>query len=350
MKKILVLGGGRIGRIVFHILKEKKYEVKILDKMPLVEYNKDFTAIDIFDEQKVDNFIRFFTPDAIVNCLPFYASKKPAEYAVKHRTHYFDVTEDVETGRFIRELARSTDKALVPHCGLAPGIVSIIGANLIKDFDSINDVRVKCGVLPIYSTNSLRYAITWSVDGLVNQYCNKCLVVDNYHIKEVEALGDTENFIFDGIEYESFNTSGGIGTLAESFAEKVCQMSYQTIRYPGHRNLVYFLMNELGGANHREFLVNLFQSALPVTRDDVTIINITVNGSMNGQVIEKSYTKKFYSQQISSIQATSLEATTAGSLCAVISEVLTNPEKYKGFIKQENFDLNVIRKHTTVNF
>lgn len=350
MKKILILGCGKIGKIAFHVLKEKNYDVRILDKASVPEYNHSLVNLDLFDEASVDNFIKSFKPDAIVNCLPFYASQKPAEYAFKHNCHYFDVTEDVETGKSIKTLAQSSDKAFVPHCGLAPGIMSIISASMIKDFDSVLSVRAKCGVLPVYSNNSLKYGVTWSIDGLVNQYCNKCLVVEDHTIKEVDALDNLEKFLLDGVEYESFNTSGGIGTFVETFASTIPHISYQTIRYPGHRNLIHFLLRELGGINHRELLTTLLQNTLPVIKEDVTIINITVQGFIDGCPLEKSYSKKFYAQQMANVSVTSIEATTVGSLCSVISEVLSCPQKYKGFIKQEAFDLKDIQRHTTVNF
>lgn len=350
MRKILILGGGKIGKIAFHVLREKNYDIKILDKTCVPEYKDSLVTLDLFDESSVDNFIKSFKPDAIVNCLPFYASQKPAEYALKHKAHYFDVTEDIETGRSIKKLAQGSDKAFVPHCGLAPGIMSIISASMIKDFDSVLSVRAKCGVLPVYSNNSLKYGVTWSIDGLVNQYCNKCLVVENHTIKEVDALDNLEKFLLDGVEYESFNTSGGIGTFAETFASTIPHISYQTIRYPGHRHLIHFLLHELGGIHHREFLTTLLQNTLPVIKEDVTIITITVQGTVAGRPLEKSYTKKFYAQQMANVSVTSLEATTVGSLCAVISEVLSCPEKYKGFIKQELFDLQDIQRHTMVNF
>ena len=350
MRKILILGGGRIGKIAFHTLKEKSYDVRILDKAPLAECKSASVTIDLFNEEKVDNFIQSFHPEAIVNCLPFDASKKPAEYALKHRTHYFDVTEDIGTGRLIKALAQGSHRAFVPHCGLAPGIISIISTSLIKEFDSVSSLYAKCGVLPLYSNNSLKYGITWSVDGLVNQYCNKCLIVENHVIKEVDALENAETFIFDGVEYESFNTSGGIGTFVESFATKISNISYQTIRYPGHRHLMYFLLHELGCINHRNFLTELLKNQLPIIREDMTLISITARGILDGKPLERSYIKKFYAQTMAGEHVTSLEATTVGSLCAIISEVFSHPDKYKGFIKQEDFALASIRSHTTVNF
>ena len=84
------------------------------------------------------------------------------------------------------------------------------------------------------------YHLTWSTDGMINEYCNPCEVIHRGHRQEVMRSTVFERFAIDGVEYEAFNTSGGLGTLCETLEGKVNELNYKTIRYPGHHYLMDF--------------------------------------------------------------------------------------------------------------
>ena len=75
---------------------------------------------------------------------------------------------------------------------------------------------MRVGALPQFPTNALNYNLTWSTDGLINEYCNPCEAIHEGKLIEVLPLEGIEQFSLDGITYEAFNTSGGLGTLCET--------------------------------------------------------------------------------------------------------------------------------------
>ena len=58
-------------------------------------------------------------------------------------------------------------------------------------------------------------------------------------------LAELEHFSFDGDDYEAFNTSGGLGTLCDTLDGRVRNLNYRTVRYPGHRDVMKLLLNDL---------------------------------------------------------------------------------------------------------
>src|SRR5439155_12499319 len=183
--------------------------------------------------------------DAVLSAAPFHVTPLIAEAARLTGVHYFDLTEDVRSTRKVKELALGADSAFVPQCGLAPGFVSIAAYDLARRFDRLRDVNMRVGALPIFPTNALKYNLTWSTDGLINEYCNPCEAIIDGETRETLALEEIEAFSLDGIAYEAFNTSGGLGTLCETLQGKVENLNYKTVRYPGHRDIVNMLIRDL---------------------------------------------------------------------------------------------------------
>ena len=131
-------------------------------------------------------------------------------------THYLDLTEDVATTRRVKRLAEGAQTAFIPQCGLAPGFITIAAYDLIRRFDTLHDVRMRVGALPQFPTGELKYNLTWSTDGLINEYCNPCQAIRDGGAIETLPLEEVESFSLDGIDYEAFNTSGGLGTLCDT--------------------------------------------------------------------------------------------------------------------------------------
>ncbi len=177
-----------------------------------------------------------------------------------------------------RNWPRSGKSAFIPQCGLAPGFISIVANDLASRFDTLESVRMRVGALPQYPSNALNYNLTWSTDGVINEYCEPCEAIVEGELIEVPPLEEREEFSLDGVTYEAFNTSGGLGTLAETLKGKVRTLNYRTIRYPGHAAIMKALLNDLGLRHRRDVLKDIFESALPATLQDVVIVFVTVSG------------------------------------------------------------------------
>src|SRR5207253_1557888 len=146
-----------------------------------------------------------------------------------------------------------------------------------------------------------------------------------------------ETIELDGLLYEAFNTSGGLGTLADTYAGKVRNMNYKTLRYPGHCEKIHLLMKDLKLNDDRQTLKRILENAIPKTLQDVVLIYAAVSGKRAGEFMEETYVKKIYPQTIAGKLWSAIQVTTAAGICSVADLVLQEPAKYKGFITQESF-------------
>ncbi|MBN4055218.1 saccharopine dehydrogenase family protein, partial [bacterium AH-315-K03] len=230
----------------------------------------------------------------------------------------------------------SVKSALIPQCGLAPGFITIVTYDLAKKFDELKNVHMRVGALPKYPSNALKYNLTWSTDGLINEYCNPCEAIVEGELMKVPPLEELETFSLDGISYEAFNTSGGLGTLCETLAGKVTNLNYRSVRYPGHRDIMKMLLQDLRLRDRRPLLKEIFESALPLTNQDVVLIFVTVSGMKNGQLVQETYANKIYSQMINGQIWSAIQITTAAGICTVLDLLATGKLPQQGFIKQED--------------
>ncbi len=341
LKHVIVAGAGRLGQCVSHLLaRTKQYQVHLCDlHVPdegwrsenLICHQSDMTNFD-----QIKALVEKHPIKAVASCLPYFCNQELATNVKKLGLSYFDLTEDVSTTNAIRKLAKDSDQAFVPQCGLAPGLIGIVGNYLMSSFTHIESAKLRTGALPQYSNNTMRYAFTWSIDGLINEYAQPCVGIERGKILNFPPLDGLENLQVDGIEYEAFNTSGGLATLYELYEGKIDTLNYKSIRYPGHCQYMSFLMNDLKMRDDQETLKSILQNAIPFTQQDVVVLYVSVKGNRNGRLDQETVVLKFYPQEIDGHTYTALQLTTAYSLTTAIDMVLNNPEKYKGFVHQHD--------------
>lgn len=346
MHHVLICGAGHIGITIAALLANtQRYQVFLADRIQpdhavLDNPNVNFIQLNVDDHAQLITIVRQHKIKAVISSLPYFCNSKIAELAAAENLHYFDLTEDVATTNQIKQIAEHKKQAFVPQCGLAPGIVSIIAHDLMRHFSEIHSVKIRVGALPRHSDNALHYSLTWSIDGLINEYGNYCEAITNGKQVLLQPLEGLEELEIDGAMYEAFNTSGGIGSLVETYIDKVRELNYKTIRYPGHCEKIKFLMNELKLNLNRTVLKHILENALPHTQQDIVIIYIAINGSKNNIFCEENYVAKFYPKKIQNTNWSAIQCTTAHSLCAIVDLVLENPHQYHGFIRQEQFSLS----------
>jgi saccharopine dehydrogenase-like NADP-dependent oxidoreductase len=225
----------------------------------------------------------------------------------------------------------------VPQCGLAPGFISIVANDVAGRFERLRDVNMRVGALPTYPSNALKYNLTWSTDGLINEYCNPCEAIVDGVLREVSPLEEVEHFSLDGIDYEAFNTSGGLGTLCDSLRGKVQNLNYKTVRYPGHRDIVKMLVRDLqlGLLDRRSILKDVLEASIPITRQDVVLVFASVCGMREGRLEQETWAKKIYSQQVNGQLLSAIQLTTAAGICTMLDLVLQGRLPKKGLVRQE---------------
>lgn len=349
MHRVLVLGAGKIGALVSGLLAEAgDYQVQLADvnaetagSVARAHERRTLSsfALDGTDTAALASHLKQHPVDAVISSLPFYCNVAVARVARDHGLHYFDLTEDVEVTRAVRAIAEGAATAFVPQCGLAPGFISIAANELISHFDELRSVKLRVGALPQHPNNVLKYSLTWSTEGLINEYGNPCQAIADRRLVETAPLEGLEEIEIDGTLYEAFNTSGGLGSLGETFGERCEQMNYKTIRYPGHCEQVRLLMNDLKLNQDRGTLKRILENAVPQTLQDVVIVYVAVTGRQGGELREENYVNKIYPQQISGRLWSAIQVTTAAGITAVVDQVLAKPAAYRGFVRQEQFRL-----------
>ncbi len=323
--KVAVVGNGKIGSAIYKSLKSHGFETEVADCVG----GDGVTEIDVSNHGKLADWLSKFK--AVLCATPYSVVLPVARAAAEAGVAYFDLTEDVQTTKSVKSLKSSS--VLVPQCGLAPGAISIIAANLVKKFDKVESIDIRVGALPLYPNNSIQYYLTWSTDGLVNEYCNLCEVLHDGQKMNVKPLEGLEQITIDGCQYEAFNTSGGVGSLCETYYGWVQDLTYKTIRYPGHCGLMRFLVNDLNLSKNRDLFIKLFDQEVPQTRQDVVIVFVKVFGRQGVKLLEETYCKKVYGDD----ELSAIQRTTMSGICgAFASWALTDWPKKNGFVRQED--------------
>jgi saccharopine dehydrogenase-like NADP-dependent oxidoreductase len=351
MKDILVIGGGKIGAVVADLLVDTPqaggYRVTVADRSAalLAQIEADPSrsprlstlALDVNDPARLAAALagRF----AVLSAAPYHLTLQVARAARDAGVHYLDLTEDVASTRAIRALAGDSKTAFIPQCGLAPGFIAIVAADLARQFDTLDSVRMRVGALPAYPSNALNYNLTWSTEGVINEYCEPCEAIVDGVAREVPALEEREEFSLDGVLYEAFNTSGGLGTLCETLAGKVRTLNYRTIRYPGHAAIMKALLHDLRLKDRRDVLKDILEQALPATMQDVVIVFVTVAGQRDGRLQQDTYARKIYSHVLAGKMRSAIQITTAASLCAMLDMLAAGALPQSGFVRQEEVPL-----------
>jgi len=345
MKNILLIGAGKIGGMIVNLLTSTPdYQVTVadrsteqLDRLPKHPQLKT-RQLDITNPAALDEAMR--GQFAVLSAAPYSVTGQIARAARQAGVHYLDLTEDVATTRLVKSLAADATTAFIPQCGLAPGFISIVAHDLAKRFDRLDTVRLRVGALPQFPSNALNYNLTWSTDGVINEYIQPCEAIVNGELREVPALEELEEFSLDGIRYEAFNTSGGLGTLCETLEGKVRTLNYRTVRYPGHRDIMKALIHDLQLGSRPEVLKDILEQAIPSTMQDVVLVFVTVSGYKQGRLVQESYASKIYGAQINGKACSAIQITTASGICAVLDLLAQNKLPQKGFVRQEDIPLD----------
>jgi len=343
MKEILLLGAGKIGEMITQLLAETgDYAVTVVDReeaafagLPKLA-NVQTAVLDVTDNAALVGAMdgKF----AVLSACPYQLNGYIARAAKEAKVHYLDLTEDVASTRLVKELAEGAESAFIPQCGLAPGLISIVAYSIAKKFDSLHNIHMRVGALPEVPDNAMKYNLTWSTDGLINEYLRPCEAIINGELRETPPLEELHEFTLDGTTYEAFNTSGGLGTLCETLEGKVQNLNYRTVRYPGHRDQLKLLLQDLRLGENPDLVKQIFEHALPMTKQDVVLVFVTVSGKKDGKFMQEAYQRKVYAREFGGRLWTGIQITTASGICAVLDMLADGKLPQKGFVKQEDVD------------
>ncbi|RLQ89190.1 saccharopine dehydrogenase family protein [Notoacmeibacter ruber] len=343
MKTIAVLGLGKVGTLASELLHECEFAVTGFDSLPPRDDLPFPTRqIDVSDTAALASALGDF--DAVLSCLPYSFNIGVANVAHRLGLHYFDLTEDVPTTQAILELSKTSEGLMAPQCGLAPGFVGIVGAHLIEQFDDCRSCRMRVGALPQNPTGLMGYSFNWSPEGVVNEYLNDCEVLEDGVIKTVSPMEWIEKIVIGGIELEAFTTSGGLGTMCQTYKDRVPNLDYKTMRYPGHVALMNFFFHELLMRERRKEAGDILVNAKPPVNDDIVYIHISAEGLIGGRLERREFVRGLKPVEIGGKFRTAIAWTTASSVVAVMEMVRDGTVPATGFLKQEDISLDTFLK------
>lgn len=340
IESVGVFGLGKVGELVATLLNQVGFEVRGFDERGPVDAAFAVQPIDATDGAAL--VAAMGDVDAVVSCLPFHLNGGVAEAAASAGVHYFDLTEDVPTTARVKELAASGDTLFAPQCGLAPGLIGVVGASLASRFEEVRSIQLRVGALPQHPTGLLGYAFIWSPEGVVNEYLNDCEVLRDGQRRVVPPMEELEVVVIDGTRLEAFLTSGGLGTMCETYEGRVQRLDYKTLRYPGHCDLMRFVFDELLLRERRDLAGEILVHAKPPVDDDVVYLYAAVEGRLRGELFRHQYVRKWRPRDIGGRMWRAISWTTACSASAVVELVAAGELPSRGLLRQEDIPLDAL--------
>ncbi|HEX8737842.1 MAG TPA: saccharopine dehydrogenase C-terminal domain-containing protein [Pyrinomonadaceae bacterium] len=306
--KILVLGAGRMGHGAVYDLIHNSPDVEFvtiadfdLDKAIAVADRVgggkvSALQIDVSDYAAVAELMK--PHDSAISCVNYWYNVELSKAAIETATNFCDLGGNnyiVDEQLALDTEAKKAGISIIPDCGLAPGMVSILAMHGANRLDEVEEIHIRVGGLPQNPQQPLDYQLVFSVEGLINEYVEVARVIRGGEIKEVESMTELESLAFkDFPALEAFQTSGGTSTLPETFLGKIRELDYKTIRYAGHCEK-FKTMIDLGLCSSEEILIDyakvtprkvfgeLLQKHLPADEPDYVLVRVEFAGSTDGE-------------------------------------------------------------------
>jgi lysine 6-dehydrogenase len=305
-------------------------------------------GIDVTNGPEVIELMRGH--DSAISCVVYHHNLRLAHAAISARVNFCDLGGNnsvVMDELSLDEAAQAAGINIIPDCGLAPGMVSVLAAHGAREFEQLEEIHIRVGGLPLNPLPPLNYQLIFSVEGLINEYVERARVIRDGHIIEVDSMTEIERLSFAPpfTEMEAFQTSGGTSTLPETFAGRVRELDYKTIRYPGHCERFKLLIDlglaaseeiEAGGGSRvspRRVLEEMLRRHLPADEPDVVLVRVDFRGVSKG---EKRRLRYDIIDRFDERTGLSAMMRTTAFPASVIAQMMARGEiKEKGAIPQE---------------
>ncbi len=306
--KILVLGAGRMGHGAVYDLIHNSPLVKSVTIADFDLSKAEKIASEIgtnrIAARQIDaaNYVEIVElmrgHDSAISCVNYWHNESLSKAAIETRTNFCDLGGNnyvVDAQLALDEAAQLAGINIIPDCGLAPGMVSLLAMHGANRFDATSEIHIRVGGLPQQPQTLLEYQLVFSVEGLINEYIEPARVIRGGRIAEIESMTELETLLFDGFPaLEAFQTSGGTSTLPDTFLGKITELDYKTIRYAGHCEK-FKTMIDLGLCSSEEITVDyakvtprkvfgeLLTKHLPADQPDYVLVRVEIVGTKDGE-------------------------------------------------------------------
>ena len=281
---ILILGAGMMGRaIAYDLCRHSNFDNITLadkDRKTLVSAEKflknQYVNFDTINLEKSDDILKHFQQnDICISAIPYTFNYMLSKLAVETKTHFLDLGGNntvVSRQKTLSKDAEKNDVTIIPDCGLAPGMTSVIVRDLVETLGQVEYVKIRVGGLPVDPKPPLNYQIVFSPNGLINEYVEDAIVLDHGKIVGKKSMTEIEEVTFPEPfgKMEAFVTSGGCSTLPYTYRDKIAYLDYKTVRYPGHCEKFKPLLN----FEPRDRLIEYLNKNLPSNEKDVVLVKV----------------------------------------------------------------------------
>ena len=318
---IAIAGVGNMGRVIARAMEKLGYSLLLLDKdedllkkCSEILTNEHPTMVLLSSIHNHKAFETIKECKAVVSALPYFLNYNLARCCAESNVPYFDLGGSVHVSDLINSHVAEQNGTCLTDLGLAPGWANIIAEHMckeqIKDGIVPKQVNIMVGGLPIQPTNTLKYGCNWSIDGLLNEYKEDCVILKDGLITLEKGLDGLATVKTSLGELEAFYTSGGISHTIDSMYKKGVQnCSYKTLRYPGHNNIIKFLVRESGLTDSQ--IRDVLKVSCPET-EDLVIIRVEVDNKSHEEVIMSDH------------NFSAMQKATAFAAASAVSSILSN--------------------------
>jgi saccharopine dehydrogenase-like NADP-dependent oxidoreductase len=354
MAAIQIAGAGGIGKaaaqIIITMLPPDTQVIvgdrsrKALDSLLDFVSHHDRVTVYEMDFGSEETGEMFDRSDVVLDCLPGSLAPKVARLCLDHKAHYANLTEYVAETEEIEEVAADAETGFILQTGLAPGYINVLAHKLFKDFcskynvDRADSISMKVGALTRNAVAPHFYGFTWSPIGVATEYVKDAIVLKDHEVQNIQALSRIESVLIDGEWYEDNYTSGGAADLPTALKDKVRNLDYRTLRYPGHYSWVKSIMDQAPSLEERiPYLEKTMLEQIPSFEEDVVIVYAQVTGKDDHGVLRSlDKSLKIFPTLFGDRVLTAIQATTAGPLIQSANMLLSG--QYKGVVLQSQID------------
>ncbi len=319
-----VLGLGMMGSAICHDLlkfdrtnsKVLGFDIDLKKREELTrkfnpEYGDRFKTLPLklsIDSNEEDNSLvndfRRYGVDVIFGAIDYKFNYYLSKLSIVAGCSFLDLGGNpsiVQLQKSLNSEAKKAAVTIIPDLGLAPGMTNIFAANGMSKFDQLKECHLRVGGLPQSPKNMLKYQRTFAIRGLTNEYLEDAVVIRNRVKRTLPSLTELEELEFPEPwgKLEAFQTAGGTSSLPDLFENQIDELTYKTIRYPGHYRFFRFLkelelLSSEAFPNNpviipREMVEYYLEKYLPKNDPDVVLVRVTITGSINGQSQKHTY-------------------------------------------------------------
>jgi saccharopine dehydrogenase-like NADP-dependent oxidoreductase len=271
----VILGGNGIqGKAITNfLLNNTKEDITIIDKTPP---ENESSGVDyLIDELGHEDFCSYGEDAIFINCLPTEFNLEITKECIKNNISLIDLGGETNIVEKQFELCNNyKNSTIIPDCGLAPGLVSILAAKYERE--GFKSVEAFCGGVPKRPVAPLFYSKTFYVGGVIKEYNGLALEVVNGQVRKIPTLTEPELIYIPNFGVmEADITSGGTSLFPNH--TKLNTFRYKTLRYAGHWN--YIKKNILNRTNSVE-LLNGMLNETNKDNPDVIILSFRLDGEI----------------------------------------------------------------------